>query len=82
MTEADSEVVCPHCQCMIIIESVNCGIFRHGVVKATGEQIPPHASKEICDDLAQRNAIYGCGKPFRIVSTTSGTLVAEVCEYI
>lgn len=81
--EAEAEVECPHCHCVIIIESVNCGIFRHGVVKATGEQIPPHASKEICDKLVQQDAIYGCGKPFRVTRRIDGAqLTAEVCEYI
>ena len=78
----ETNVVCPHCQCIVIIESINCGIFRHGVVKATGEQIPPHSSKEVCDELVRQGAIYGCGKPFRIVSTGQSQLAAEVCEYI
>ncbi len=42
-------VVCPHCEEYIVIQEFNCNIFRHGVFKVTGEQVPPHASKEECD---------------------------------
>ena len=38
-------IPCPHCQEFIIIEQLNCGIFRHGVLKKSGKQINPHASK-------------------------------------
>ena len=34
-------VVCPHCKESILIEKLNCGIFRHGVSKATGQQMAP-----------------------------------------
>ena len=76
------EVECPHCRCPVVIEAINCGIFRHGVLKSTGEQIPPHASKEVCDELASRGDIYGCGKPFRVVKNNLDELVCEECEYI
>jgi hypothetical protein len=42
-------------------------------VKSTGEQIPPHASKE---EIAKLD-IWGCGGPMRLVD---GKLV--VCDYI
>lgn len=76
-------VSCPHCENLVVIDKINCGIFRHGIVKATGKQINPHASKEICDHYAANDLIYGCGKPFRIiVDTNSNKLTAIVCEYI
>ena len=37
---------CPHCNDFIIIEKLNCGIFRHGVSKVTGQQIAPHLDKQ------------------------------------
>ena len=64
---------CPTCGVLIEILEVNCAIFRCGVVKATGEQIPPHASKEEIEKLE----IWGCGKPMRLVD---GKLV--ICPYI
>ena len=64
---------CPSCGVLIEILEVNCAIFRCGVVKATGEQIPPHASKEEIEKLE----IWGCGKPMRLVD---GKL--EICPYI
>ena len=71
-------VTCPHCQCYIFIEKLNCRIFRHGVFKLSGQQIPPHLDKVECDKLISEQRIYGCGKPFRI----NNELIAEICEYV
>jgi len=71
-------VQCPHCQDSILIERLNCRIFRHGILKDTGKQMDPHASKEICDSLFSQNLIYGCGKPFRITDVSC----VEICDYI
>lgn len=74
-------VSCPHCQQLIHIEQVNCAIFRCGVEKVSGQQLPPHLIKPECDRLAAEQRIYGCGKPFR-VEKKEGGLVAIVCDYI
>lgn len=68
-------VVCPHCQEYIVIQELNCGIFRHGVIKTTGQQLPSHASKEECE--AYQDLIYGCGKPFEIRNQK-----IRKCDYI
>ena len=60
-------VFCPHCQDPIVIEKLNCCIFRHGTLISSGKQIGPHSPKELCDFYVLRNKIYGCGKPFQIV---------------
>ena len=70
-------IICPHCNGMVIIEQLNCAIFRHGVFKASGKQIPPHASKEECDNWVKNNDIYGCGKPFKVEEGK-----AVICDYI
>jgi hypothetical protein len=44
-------VVCPYCQESVLIEKLNCCIFRHGVIKQTGKQMDPHLCKEKCDHL-------------------------------
>lgn len=64
---------CPHCHAYVEIVSINCGIFRHGVNKDF-QQIPPHASKEECE----QQTVYGCGKPFRILDN----MKVEKCDYI
>ena len=28
-------IICPNCNEFIIIEKLNCGIFRHGIIKET-----------------------------------------------
>ena len=71
-------VHCPHCQQLIEIVELNCRIFRCGVYKNTGQPIPPHASRQECDQFIERDEIFGCGKPFRIDESNS----AVVCDYI
>ena len=73
-------LVCPHCKEYIIIEQLNCGIFRHGVLK-NGRQMEPHAPKQMCDHYIENNLIYGCGKPFRIICKDNKFEI-EICEYI
>jgi hypothetical protein len=75
-------VICPHCKLYIEIQEINCAIFRHGVLKLSGEQINPHAPKAVCDQLVETNAIYGCGKPFKLVKDTSDQWVGIECDYI
>ena len=74
-------LICPHCKDYIIIQKINCGIFRHGVIKKNGKQIDPHSSKELCDYYVRENEIYGCGKPFRIININDN-FDTEICGYI
>ena len=75
-------VVCPHCKEPILIEKLNCGIFRHGVLKVTGQQMAPHLDKQNCDLLKERDLIYGCGKPFQVKVDENQLFFAEECDYI
>ena len=75
-------VICPHCKDPIIIEKLNCGIFRHGSSKTTGQQIAPHLDKQNCDSLKEKDLIYGCGKPFQVKRDINQLFFAEECEYI
>lgn len=68
---------CPHCGISIFILQLNCRIFRCGVYKSNGMQIPPHLPKVKCDDLVRKDAIWGCGKPFKYIN---GRLVK--CGYV
>ena len=77
----DSVVICPHCFEPILIEKLNCGIFRHGVIKKTGKQMEPHSVKSVCDELKTQDLIYGCGKPFQI-KIQDGQYIVSICEYI
>jgi hypothetical protein len=73
-------VTCPHCNGLVEIEAINCRIFRHGWIVQTNQQLPPHATKEECD-LAVRNGLIGCGKPFELVKDQD-TWIAKACDYI
>ena len=74
-------ITCPHCLDYIIIEKINCGIFRHGVFIYSGKQIDSHANKQLCDDYITKKKIYGCGKPYQIVEE-EGKYKTIICDYI
>lgn len=79
---------CPHCNQLIEIVELNCCIFRCGIYRETGEQIPPHHPKAECDRLAEQELIFGCGKPFRVEShpdpnkNNEISYQAIICDYI
>jgi hypothetical protein len=68
---------CPHCNMYVIIEQLNCGIFRCGIYKEGYKQIDPHLPKIECESLILQNKIYGCGNPFQIKNN-----IVTVCDYI
>ena len=71
-------VKCPHCGDFVVINELNCRIFRHGTHIHSGIQINPHLSKMACDALFNSKTIYGCGKPFYVTAA----LEAITCDYI
>ena len=73
-------ITCPHCNLLVLIEELNCAIFRHGVIIKTQQQIPPHASKNECENYI-KNGIIGCGKPFKIILKDKEYFAID-CEYI
>lgn len=78
-------ISCPHCQNFIEVrlKYINCAIFRHGVFKDTGRQIEPHAPKHVCDNLVEKNLIYGCGKPFKLwYNKHQQRFFTTKCDYI
>lgn len=74
-------VECPHCNDMVEIIKINCGIFRHGIFKQNGQQINPHAPEEYCKEIFDKDLIYGCGKPFQLMFSNN-IYVAIKCSYI
>ncbi len=74
-------IQCAHCKEFIIIEQINCAIFRHGYLKNNQKQIDPHATKELCDYYVRENLIYGCGKPFKLI-LNNNKLESIICDYI
>lgn len=88
--DSDTGIVsatCPHCLNVVIIEQFNCCIFRHGMYKDNFNQIPPHLPKQECDDLKNKDLIFGCGKPFQILRDNSeptniDKMKIVICDYI
>lgn len=74
-------VTCPHCVQSIEVLEVNCRIFRCGILKSNYTQINPHLSKVECDKLVNDDLIFGCGKPFELISD-NGLWKPVPCEYI
>jgi len=87
--ELTSEIIvmCPNCDKPVLIEKLNCCIFRHAILRHNGQQINPHSSKEECDQLIETKQIFGCGKPFKIsikikLDTNEIEYICEACDYI
>ncbi len=74
---------CPHCGLMVSVRQneINCGIFRHAVLKENMTQINPHASKDICDMLKSSDKVYGCAKPYEMYRDGTSWSV-RICPYI
>jgi len=81
MYQEEPILECPHCKEFVIIEKLNCGIFRHGILKSNGQQINPHTNKELCDLYFDKKIIYGCGKPFQIIKNGEKFEI-QICDYI
>lgn len=80
-------IECPHCKEPVLIEKLNCCIFRHGSFKNTGNQIGPHTNKYLCDTYITNNLIFGCGKPFQVIVNINSKneddkYIAIICDYI
>ena len=74
-------IQCPHCEISIEVIELNCRIFRCGISKTIFKQIDPHLPKIKCDRLFETGAIYGCGKPFKLIQKDN-VWVPIVCDYI
>ena len=76
-------VVCPHCSVLVLIEQLNCCIFRHAVFKNNFEPIHPHLPKVDCEKLIFDNLVYGCARPFQIVpQEKTNTFIVKIIDYI
>ena len=84
MEATDFVVECPHCFKPVLIEKINCAIFRHGILKSNGQQMEPHCVKELCDSYAEKDLIFGCGKPFKVIVNPlhDDNFIAVICDYI
>ena len=87
MNNENVVVKCPHCLNLVLIEQLNCCIFRHAIIKDTGKQIYPHSTQLLCDFYIENNLIYGCGKPFQVIvnknsKNNDDKFIAIICDYI
>lgn len=75
---------CPHCLEWINVhkKDINCKIFRHAAYRLNMKPINPHASKQVCDSLVEKNLVYGCANPFILVIDNDKSYRVEKCEYI
>jgi hypothetical protein len=79
----DIMLECPHCNIPFIvnINEINCAIFRHAVFKTNMKPINPHESESKCNELIEKNLIYGCTKPFKII-IIDNKYITQICDYI
>ena len=75
-------VECPHCKIPVIIDKLNCAIFRHAVYKKNNKFINPHTGLKTMNSLMKKNLLYGCGNPFKIIIGEDNKIEVEKCDYI
>jgi hypothetical protein len=78
-------VICPHCSEPVIIEQLNCGIFRHGQYKHLDRQVSPHMPKDKCLKLLEEKKVDGCMGPFKVINHKEAEKEewkAIICDYI
>ena len=58
----DDIIKLSHCKHIVVVnrKDINCAIFRHAILRENGEQIDPHSSKEICDNLVNAGKVWLC----------------------
>lgn len=63
---------CPWCagEIIILVNELACRRFVHGVVKATGQAITPHAPAAECQALIAGDLIWGCGRSVELPAST------------
>jgi len=69
-------VNCPACKEPVLIDQVNCGIFRHAFYTDTLKTVDPHASKRHIMETMACGRLGGCGAPFEVVDGR-----ARMCDY-
>lgn len=87
--KGDIVVTCPHCNEPVLIEQLNCRIFRHGQFKSDFKQVNPHLSKDACLRLLEEDKVNGCMGPFKVIDAIEEKdgkremiWKAIVCDYI
>lgn len=73
---------CPNCNIIIEVHKnqINCQIFRCGIMKQNGQQVNQHASKQHCDNLIEKDMVWGCCKPFKFFHENPPYV--DTCDYI
>ena len=59
-------VMCPHCNDFILIEELNCCIFRHGVFIKNNKQMDQHASEELCNYYIKKKKYMVVGNHIKL----------------
>ena len=66
---------CPHCNEIIYITKVKCGLFLHAVNKQNMKALNPHSKKYQIDKLKNSGMMLGCGGKFSIIMN-NGELIS------
>jgi len=66
---------CPHCDEIIFITTLKCGLFLHAANKQNMKALNPHSTKYQIDKLKNSGMMIGCGGKFSIIMN-SGELIS------
>jgi hypothetical protein len=71
----DFYINCPHCDEIVYITKVKCGLFLHAANKKNMKPLNPHSKKYQIDKLKNSGMMLGCGGKFSII-INNGELIS------
>ena len=69
-------ITCPHCNEVIEIEKVKCGIFLHAYNTKTGKSLNPHTKWYHVDKIRRSGNLVGCGGRFKLQLDKNGGIIS------
>jgi hypothetical protein len=71
----DFYINCPHCDEIVYITKVKCGLFLHAANNKTMKSLNPHSKQYQIDKLRKNGMLLGCGGKFSII-INNGELIS------
>ena len=76
----DFYISCPHCDDIIYITMIKCGLFIHAYNTKTKKAVNPHSKWYQVDKIRQSGNIMGCGGRFKL-NNNNGIIISTPIYY-
>ena len=76
--KGDFYIYCPHCDQILYIDKIKCGLFLHAFDITTGKVLNPHSKLFYIDNLRRNGKLGGCGGRFKLLSKDIGIIIQKI----